>query len=113
KRDRPALAETAEILLQVCDALGAAHESSIVHRDLKPDNIFLVKIRNRLILKLLDFGLAKLTSDHPAPASGSTEHTLFVGTPTYMSPEQARSKRVDTRTDIYALGVPAHEMIFG
>jgi serine/threonine protein kinase len=91
------------ILMQVCDALQAAHDAGIVHRDLKPENIFLIR-RNKAenFVKVLDFGLAKLLDD-----SREQQHTaagLIVGTPEFMSPEQANSVPVDGRSDIYSLG---------
>jgi serine/threonine-protein kinase len=101
-----------EILAQICDALEAAHENGIVHRDLKPENVFLVPVRKRLTVKLLDFGIAKLL-DGDGGAVSQTQHGGWVGTPLYMSPEQARSRGVDHRTDIYALGVTAYQMIVG
>jgi hypothetical protein len=107
------LAEAVEILDQSADALEAAHEKKIVHRDLKPDNVFLVAVRgNRQLVKLLDFGIAKL-----AAAEGSIQKTatgMMMGTPGYISPEQARGKSdVDHRTDVYAFGCMAYEMLCG
>ncbi len=101
---RPVPLEVAvPILLQVCDALQAAHDAGIVHRDLKPENIFLIKRgRHDNFVKVLDFGLAKLLDTTLAP-----QHTaagLIVGTPEFMSPEQANSAPVDGRSDIYSLG---------
>lgn len=91
------------ILLQVCDALQAAHSAGIVHRDLKPENIFLMKRgKQENFVKVLDFGLAKLLDTERAE-----QHTaagLIVGTPEFMSPEQANSQPVDGRADIYGLG---------
>ncbi len=91
------------ILTQVCDALQAAHEANIIHRDLKPENIFLIKRgKDERFVKVLDFGLAKLLDTdrvEQATAAG-----LIVGTPEFMSPEQANSTPVDGRADIYALG---------
>jgi len=91
------------ILTQVCDALQAAHDASIIHRDLKPENIFLIKRgKNERFVKVLDFGLAKLLdSDRVEQATAAG---LIVGTPEFMSPEQANSTPVDGRADIYALG---------
>ncbi|HUS27371.1 MAG TPA: serine/threonine-protein kinase [Kofleriaceae bacterium] len=107
-------AETMEILDVVCDALQAAHEAKVVHRDLKSDNIFLVMKRGKRIVKLLDFGLAKLAGRGvDGQPVGTTKSGILVGTPAYMSPEQARGKAVDGRTDVYALGCLAYKMLTG
>jgi serine/threonine-protein kinase len=101
---RPVPADIAiPILIQVCDALAAAHKAGVVHRDLKPENIFLVK-RGKIenVVKVLDFGLAKLL-DKERPGH-QTAAGLIVGTPEFMSPEQANSSPVDGRADIYSLG---------
>ncbi|HEY2747352.1 MAG TPA: protein kinase, partial [Polyangia bacterium] len=113
--------EALDILDQVCDALEAAHEKGIVHRDLKPANVFLCPVRGRRdLVKLLDFGVAKLIApdealggDDPMSRPPQTMTGQVVGTPDYISPEQARSKPVDGKTDVYALGVIAWEMILG
>jgi len=101
------------ICAQVADALAASHISNIVHRDLKPDNIILVKHRSTDdFVKLLDFGIAKLTGDQPG--SSRTRTGIVMGTPAYMSPEQCEGKgNIDKRTDIYALGVLLYQMITG
>ena len=106
-------AETIEILDVICDALEAAHEAGVIHRDLKSDNVFLVKGRNQTRVKLLDFGLAKLAASHDGGAMVKTQTGVLMGTPAYMSPEQARGKNVDHRTDIYALGCLAYKMLTG
>jgi serine/threonine-protein kinase len=100
--------------LQVADALSASHKCGIVHRDLKPDNIILSQRgRERDFVKLLDFGIAKLTGGS-ATGSHRTRAGLVIGTPAYMSPEQCEgSSSVDQRTDIYALGVVLYEMLTG
>ncbi len=91
------------ILTQVCDALQAAHDTGIVHRDLKPENIFLIRRgRSENFVKVLDFGLAKLLDTERATTR--TAAGLIVGTPEFMSPEQANSTPVDARSDIYSLG---------
>src|SRR4030095_4102206 len=110
--------EAIEIGLQVASALRAAHEAGIVHRDIKPENIM---IRRDGIVKLLDFGIAKLTMTvAPDSETGQEAQTLFktapgliIGTAYYMSPEQARGVAVDGRTDIWSLGVVIYEMLSG
>src|SRR5687768_1652639 len=102
------------IALQVGDALAASHKCGIVHRDLKPDNIMLVRRhRESDFVKLLDFGIAKLTTD----ARGSQHRTrtgVVMGTPAYMSPEQCEGRgNIDHRTDVYALGCVLYEMMVG
>ena len=109
------LSETLDIAIQVAGALGAAHQAGIVHRDIKPENIML---RPDGYVKVLDFGLAKLTeqpSGSRQTASNDTDTTpgLLMGTVKYMSPEQARGLPVDTRSDIFCLGVVIYEMITG
>ncbi|HVY25530.1 MAG TPA: protein kinase [Polyangiaceae bacterium] len=99
-----------QLLTPIAGALDLAHAAGIVHRDLKPQNIFLAwDSSGDTVPKLLDFGMAKLLGD-------STVHTVSgtpIGTPLYMSPEQARGERVDRRSDVYALGVLAFEMLTG
>jgi serine/threonine-protein kinase len=101
------------IALQVADALSASHRAGIVHRDLKPDNIILQQRgREQDFVKLLDFGIAKLTTD--GRTGNRTRTGLVLGTPAYMSPEQCEgSAKVDHRTDIYALGICLYEMLVG
>ena len=102
------------ILDTIADALEAAHAKGVIHRDLKPDNVFLVRVRgDQPLVKLLDFGLAKLAGKNDGTAIDRTRPGMVVGTPAYMSPEQARGKAVDARTDIYALGVLAFKMLTG
>ena len=107
-----------DVATQVASALAAAHASGIVHRDLKPENVML---RPDGLIKVLDFGLAKLTE---SPTSGvdqeattvarvDTEVGMVMGTAQYMSPEQARGLKVDARTDIFSLGVVLYEMLAG
>ena len=103
-------AEAIEVLDAICDALEAVHEKGIVHRDLKSDNVFLAKAHRGVRVKLLDFGLAKLSGNDPR-ALTKTKTGIIVGTPHYMAPEQARGKPVDHRTDVYALGVLAYKML--
>jgi len=106
------LTDVLNILDQICDALEATHEKGIIHRDLKPANVFLCPVRGRQdAVKLLDFGVAKLAHHDSSPRW--TSAGCVVGTPEYISPEQARGKDVDGRTDLYALGVIAYEMVLG
>src|SRR6185295_4456147 len=115
------LAEALEVAIQVAGALAAAHHAGIVHRDIKPENIML---RPDGIVKVLDFGLAKLTEPDEsdgAPVSSQlstramikTDAGMVMGTANYMSPEQARGLEVDARTDIFSFGIVLYEMLTG
>jgi serine/threonine protein kinase len=96
-----------------CDALEAAHAHGVVHRDLKPDNVFLGdRPGGEVFVKLLDFGIVKLGGEERASLV-KTGTGIPIGTPYYMSPEQCRGVPVDSRTDVYALGVLLYEMITG
>ena len=106
--------ETARLLGNVAHAIGKAHEAGIVHRDLKPDNIFVVKTEDEVVAKVLDFGVAKIIGAGTGPSGLGTRTGAAVGTPYYMSPEQAEgAKRVDFRSDLWALGVTAYECLIG
>jgi eukaryotic-like serine/threonine-protein kinase len=108
------LDEALAVLDQTADALEAAHEKGIIHRDLKPDNIFLVPMRSgRTQVKLLDFGIAKLVEAPGDQTLQSTQPGSIMGTPGYLSPEQARGITVDGGSDVYALGCLAFEMLAG
>jgi serine/threonine protein kinase len=115
---RMTMGEVLDVVAQIASALQAAHEAGIIHRDIKPENVM---IRRDQIVKVLDFGLAKL-APHPAVAvdpampTKSMVHTnpgMVMGTVGYMSPEQARGAEVDGRTDIWSLGVVLYEMVSG
>ncbi len=100
------------IVLQLCDALEAAHAQAIVHRDLKPGNIVILgEPGGRDVIKVLDFGLAKL-AEHAAQSQVTNPETML-GTPLYMAPEQIQGKDSDTRTDLYALGCILYELLSG
>jgi serine/threonine protein kinase len=108
------VSEALRFARQIVDALDAAHEKGIVHRDLKPLNI---KIAPGGIVKVLDFGLAKSTDTKDRSGSATMSHATregsFIGTPAYMSPEQARAQPQDKRTDIWAFGCVLYEMLAG
>ncbi|MCS7081243.1 MAG: serine/threonine protein kinase [Chloracidobacterium sp.] len=103
------------ILRQVCQAVHAAHEAGVIHRDLKPDNIILLG-PNELgeeVIKVVDFGIAKLKERTGGTVSNLTEPGLVMGTPHYMSPEQCRGEELDRTSDIYSLGVTIYELLVG
>lgn len=108
------MSDALEIAIQSASALAAAHHAGIVHRDIKPENVM---IRNDGYVKILDFGLAKLTErgsvDSEAVTLAETDPGVVMGTVGYMSPEQARGLPVDARTDIFSLGVVLFEMVTG
>ena len=107
-----------EVSIQVATALAAAHEKGIVHRDIKPENVM---IRSDGYVKVLDFGIAKLTEDFQEPVSTEaptrpkieTAEGIVIGTASYMSPEQARGVKVDARADVWSCGVMLYEMLTG
>jgi serine/threonine-protein kinase len=111
KEERLSVSRIRRMLVQVCAALGAAHQLGVVHRDIKPDNLFVThKGGQQDYVKVLDFGVAKvLTADS---TSGTLDGTI-IGTPTYMSPEQAAGLPVDHRADIYAVGTVLYELLGG
>ena len=102
------------IMLQVCAALQAAHDAGIIHRDMKPENCFRIKRgKNEDFIKVLDFGIAKVTSDEGEGGKGLTRTGMIFGTPEYMSPEQAQGQKADHRVDVYAAGVIMFELLTG
>jgi serine/threonine protein kinase len=113
---RMKIAEALDISVQIASALSAAHGAGIIHRDIKPENIMR---RRDGIVKVLDFGLAKLSEKQEVDAEAATavlvqtEPGIVMGTAAYMSPEQARGKDVDARTDIFSLGAVIYEMLCG
>ena len=111
---RIGLRQALNFALQITGALAAAHKAGVIHRDIKPENIML---RSDGYLKVLDFGLAKLTGQPRTTSEAitlvNTDYGIIIGTARYMSPEQARGLEVDARTDIFSLGTVLYEMITG
>lgn len=102
------------IMNQVCHSLTEAHSGGLVHRDLKPENIMLLSVAgDPNFVKVLDFGIAKERKAGAPDGQSLTEAGMIMGTPTYMSPEQAKGEQVDARSDIYALGVMMYESLTG
>ena len=113
KRQRLTRNEICDFVEAITRALEAAHEKNIVHRDLKPENVYLHSLRGeRPIIKLLDFGIAKLTGDDEQRVE-RTRTGAIMGTPRYMAPEQARGMEIDHRVDVYSLGVMLFEFVTG
>ncbi len=108
------VAEAVDLTIQIAAALEAAHSAGILHRDIKPENIM---VRPDGYVKVLDFGLAKLTErgsgDQDLPVENETDPGLVLGTATYMSPEQARAQKLDARSDLFSLGIVFYEMVAG
>ena len=107
--------ERLELFIQVCQAVQHAHQKGIIHRDLKPSNTLVLVQEDEPIPKIIDFGIAKATEHSLTEKTLFTEQGLLIGTPEYMSPEQAEMTGldVDTRTDIYSLGVMLYELLVG
>jgi serine/threonine protein kinase len=113
--NRLAAPERLELFIQVCQAIQHAHQKGIVHRDIKPSNILVTMLDGAPLPKVIDFGIAKAIEQNLADKTPFTMDGHFVGTPAYMSPEQAdmSGMDVDTRSDIYSLGVLLYELLTG
>jgi serine/threonine protein kinase/tetratricopeptide (TPR) repeat protein len=107
--------ERLELLIQVCEGVQHAHQKAIIHRDLKPSNILVVLQDDKAVPKIIDFGLAKAMAQRLTERTMFTELGFLLGTPGYTSPEQAdmTERNVDTRTDVYSLGVILYELLVG
>jgi len=114
-RNRLTLTERIELLCEVCSGVQHAHQKAIIHRDLKPSNILVAIQDGRAVPKIIDFGVAKATAQRLTDNTLVTQLGNVIGTPEYMSPEQAdpTAQDVDTRTDIYSLGVLLYELVVG
>jgi serine/threonine protein kinase/tetratricopeptide (TPR) repeat protein len=114
-RNRLSTRQRIDLFLQVCDGVHHAHQKGVIHRDLKPSNILVTLLDDVAVPKIIDFGLAKATTQHLTEQTLYTEFGAILGTPEYMSPEQAEMTGldIDTRTDVYALGVILYELLTG
>jgi serine/threonine protein kinase len=108
-----ALRERLELFVQVCNAVQHAHQKGVIHRDLKPSNVLVAVHDGRGVPKVIDFGIAKALAESQIGAANVTQQSQFVGTPQYMSPEQVQWPKVDvdTRCDVYSLGVVLYELL--
>ncbi len=114
--ERLSTCERLRLFLDVCEAIQHAHQKGVIHRDIKPSNVLVTSQDGRPVPKVIDFGVAKATHGGPGAGTMHTEADQIVGTPEYMRPEQAEfdvRADVDTRTDIYSLGVVLYEMLTG
>lgn len=109
---RLSLLRTIRLLIPVCRALAEAHRHGIIHRDIKPDNVFLHRTSRGEMVKVVDFGIAKLVGAEAGDAHLTASGTI-IGTPTYMAPERVAGKPHDGKADVYSVGVMAYEMLAG
>jgi eukaryotic-like serine/threonine-protein kinase len=114
-KHRLTMKERLELFMQVCDGVQHAHQKAIIHRDLKPSNVLVTELDGKAVPKIIDFGLVKAMGQRLTDKTMFTELGVLVGTPEYMSPEQAdqREQNIDTRTDVYSLGVILYELLVG
>jgi serine/threonine protein kinase len=111
--ERLSIAERIMLFHQVCNAVQHAHAKGIIHRDLKPSNILVTRVDGEPTARVIDFGIAKAIRQEHASDDVFTRQGQFIGTPEYMSPEQSGLADIDTRTDVYALGVILYELLTG
>jgi len=114
-RRRLSIEERLKLFLSVCDGVQHAHQKGIIHRDLKPSNVLVAEQGTDPMPKIIDFGIAKAVTNHLFEATIHTEIGRLIGTPDYMSPEQANTSAldIDTRTDVYSLGALLYELLCG
>jgi non-specific serine/threonine protein kinase/serine/threonine-protein kinase len=114
-KNRLTIKERLDLFIQVCEGVQHAHQKGIIHRDIKPSNILITIQADKPVPKIIDFGVAKATSQKLTERTVYTELGQLIGTPEYMSPEQAEMTGIDidTRTDVYSLGVVLYELLVG
>lgn len=114
-KNRLSIKERLKLFISVCNAVQHAHQKGIIHRDIKPSNIIVTQHDGKPVPKVIDFGIAKATNQRLTEKTLFTRHAHIIGTPAYMSPEQAELSDldVDTRTDIYSLGILLYELLTG
>jgi serine/threonine protein kinase len=114
-REKLTIKERLHLFRQVCEAVQHAHQKGIIHRDLKPSNMLVTAQNEKPLVKVIDFGIAKALAQPLTQKTLYTEQGQFIGTPDYMSPEQAEmdARGVDTRSDVYSLGVVLYELLTG
>ena len=107
--------ERLELFIQACEGVQHAHQKAIIHRDLKPANILVIEVDGKPVPRIIDFGLAKAATAETAEQTLFTRFGQFIGTPGYMSPEQVdpNIRDIDTRTDVYSLGVILYVLLTG
>ena len=107
--------ERLELFIQACEGVQHAHQKAIIHRDLKPANILIIEVDGKAVPRIIDFGLAKAATPKPADDTLHTQYGQFIGTPGFMSPEQINPeiRDIDTRTDVYSLGVILYVLLTG
>ncbi len=115
EKNRLGIRDRLELFMRVCEGVQHAHQKGVIHRDLKPSNVLVAIQEQKAVPKIIDFGLAKATGQSLTERANVTEIGQLMGTPEYMSPEQAEMSGldVDTRTDVYALGVILYELLVG
>jgi non-specific serine/threonine protein kinase/serine/threonine-protein kinase len=114
-RHRLSTRERLQLFRQICDGVQHAHQKGVIHRDIKPSNVLVRMLDDRPAPTIIDFGIAKATGERPTEKTMYTELGMLIGTPEYMSPEQAEQTPldVDTRSDVYSLGVMLYELLAG
>jgi serine/threonine protein kinase len=114
-RHKLTIPERLRLFVRVCEGIQDAHQKAVIHRDIKPSNILVSDVDGQPIPKIIDFGVSRAISQEPTDGTALTRLGMILGTPEYMSPEQASTGDcdVDTRTDVYSLGLLLYELVTG